>query len=271
MVSPPLDIVSRRMIALRGRTPLSISSVSLPPAVRGSPLECTPCRSCFSCLPRCRSSVDSARQWGVSGGRGLHAPYRLFPSKVTMDSMMGSSNCWANASAKVILSALMLFISHCAVAQRPPWLATWATSAEAADADPDEALLELEDQTVRQRGRIRCAGSSDTESPHQRIRPLARACREGERRNGAEHNRCCSPGSLREVTFSGKSSIVIPPGAPALSDPIDLAVASSSELAISLYFPKRVTSITWHLLALNDTAVSPPGDHTEDLAIESGW
>jgi lysophospholipase L1-like esterase len=45
-------------------------------------------------------------------------------------------------------------------------------------------------------------------------------------------------------------------------------LTSGSELAISLYFPKRVTSFTWHSLALKEAVISSRGDHTEDVSIE---
>lgn len=43
------------------------------------------------------------------------------------------------------------------------------------------------------------------------------------------------PKSLRALTFSGKSEITLPPGAPALSDPVKLTVDDLSELAVSIY------------------------------------
>lgn len=76
--------------------------------------------------------------------------------------------------------------------------------------------------------------------------------------------------SPRRVTFGKKDTILIPPGAPALSDPVDLPVTDGSEIAISLYFPKRVTSVTGHSLALRRAVISKHGDQTQDIAIEGG-
>jgi hypothetical protein len=58
----------------------------------------------------------------------------------------GLSCRWANASTKVVLATFLLLLSHCAVGQRSTWIATWATSPEAAETDPDEALLNLNNQ-----------------------------------------------------------------------------------------------------------------------------
>ena len=44
-------------------------------------------------------------------------------------------------------------------------------------------------------------------------------------------------GSDHPLTFSGKSTVSIPPSAVALSDPVKLAVPASGDLAISMYFP----------------------------------
>ncbi len=43
------------------------------------------------------------------------------------------------------------------------------------------------------------------------------------------------PGSIRRLTFDGKESVVIPPGAPVLSDPIDLEVTGASDLVGSVF------------------------------------
>ena len=177
--------------------------------------------------------------------------------------------CWANASTKMILAASLFLLSHCAIGQRSAWIATWATSVEAADADPDEPLLNLDNQTVRERARVTLGG------PQIRIRLTNEYSSSpvlvGKVSVGIANSAAgVVSGSLRGVTFGGKTAVLIPPGAPALSDPIDLAVTSGSEVAISLYFPKRVASVTWHGLALKDTVISPQGDHTEGISIEGG-
>ena len=43
------------------------------------------------------------------------------------------------------------------------------------------------------------------------------------------------PGTTRPVTFSGRPFVTIPPGAQAVSDPVDLAVPARSELAVTVY------------------------------------
>jgi len=69
-------------------------------------------------------------------------------------------------------------------------------------------------------------------------------------------------GTDRALTFSGNTSITIPPGAPVLSDPVDLNVPALSDLAISLYLPGTVGATTIHGTASQTNYVSLPGDFT---------
>jgi lysophospholipase L1-like esterase len=71
-----------------------------------------------------------------------------------------------------------------------------------------------------------------------------------------------APGTDRALTFSGSPSITIPPGAPALSDPVDLNVAPLSDLAISIYLPGTVPATTIHGTASQTNYISLPGDFT---------
>ncbi|GAB3409081.1 SGNH/GDSL hydrolase family protein [Massilia agilis] len=54
------------------------------------------------------------------------------------------------------------------------------------------------------------------------------------------------PGTDRPLTFGGAPSITIPPGAAALSDPVELNVAPLSDLAVSIYLPGTARATTTH-------------------------
>ncbi len=69
-------------------------------------------------------------------------------------------------------------------------------------------------------------------------------------------------GSDRPLTFSGNPAITIPPGAPVLSDPVDLDVPALSDLAVSLYLPGSVQATTIHGSAFQTNYVSLPGNFT---------
>jgi len=69
-------------------------------------------------------------------------------------------------------------------------------------------------------------------------------------------------GTDRVLTFGGNAGITLPPGAPALSDPVDLNVPAVSDLAVSLYLPGTVGATTIHGTASQTNYVSLPGDFT---------
>ncbi len=64
------------------------------------------------------------------------------------------------------------------------------------------------------------------------------------------------------LTFGGRSRITIPAGAPAFSDPVDLAVKSFAEVSISVYLPGSIPGMSMHGQALHDAYVLGPGDLT---------
>ena len=68
-------------------------------------------------------------------------------------------------------------------------------------------------------------------------------------------------GSDRKLTFSGQDSITIPPGAPAVSDPVDLQVPALGTVAVSLFFPDITPTTTWHNDA-KQTGYLADGDKT---------
>jgi lysophospholipase L1-like esterase len=167
-----------------------------------------------------------------------------------------------------LLSTLLL-VPCLAAAQRGAWIATWAASPEPAGPDPKQPVLNLENQTVRERVRISVGG------PEIRIR-LSNEYGSSPLLVGSvtvavpNDPATVKPGSIHVITFGGRNSITIPPGAPVLSDPVVFNAAYGAEISVSLYLPKRVTTPTWHALALKRAVVSPRGDHTHDEEIQDG-
>ena len=67
--------------------------------------------------------------------------------------------------------------------------------------------------------------------------------------------------SDRALTFSGKPSFTIPPGAEVISDAVDLDVPKLSDLVISVYISGEAAAPTLHLTGLHTTYISSkPGD-----------
>jgi lysophospholipase L1-like esterase len=62
--------------------------------------------------------------------------------------------------------------------------------------------------------------------------------------------------SDRAVTFGGRASLTVQPGALVVSDAVDLAVSALTELAVSIYVADAA-EVTSHALGLNTTYVAP--------------
>jgi lysophospholipase L1-like esterase len=75
-------------------------------------------------------------------------------------------------------------------------------------------------------------------------------------------------GSDRPLTFGGNPSIVIPTGAPAISDPVDLAVAPLAQLSVSLFFPEVAPTTTMHWDG-HQTAYLAAGNKAADVAFKA--
>ena len=112
------------------------------------------------------------------------------------------------------------------------WIATWAASPQPWwDADffvPINVPRSLRNQTVRQIARVSLGGS--------RVRVElsneygTRAARDRRRARGARRRGLGDrAGSDRPLTFGGQASVTVPPGAPVLSDPVDLEVPAAGQ------------------------------------------
>jgi len=167
------------------------------------------------------------------------------------------------------LCSFLLLVPRLVAGQRDAWVATWVASPEPAGADASEPLLNIENQTVRERVRVSVGG------PLIRLRlsnefgsaPLLIGSVTVALPNGPAG---IQSASVRTLTFDSRNSVSISAGAPILSDLIDFPVTQGAEISISLYFPKRVSSVTWHIFALKHAVVSTPGDHTRDENIQGG-
>jgi lysophospholipase L1-like esterase len=164
------------------------------------------------------------------------------------------------------LATTLAFAPHGAQAQNwatSRWVGTWG----AGPGGPPLAAntQTFTDQTVRLivhtsigGTRVRIRLSNEMGSTPLRIGAAHIALRAGGAANGAD----TQAGTDRPLTFSGNTSITIPPGAPVLSDPVELNVPALSDLAISLYLPGTVGATTIHGTASQTNYISLPGDFT---------
>jgi lysophospholipase L1-like esterase len=71
------------------------------------------------------------------------------------------------------------------------------------------------------------------------------------------------PGSARPLTFGGRASVSVPPGAPVVSDPVRLRVKPLSNLAISIYLPEATKTETSTLFQGTSYISLTSGNHID--------
>jgi len=77
------------------------------------------------------------------------------------------------------------------------------------------------------------------------------------------------PGSDRALSFDGHPSVTIPPGAPVISDPVDLTVEPLSNVAVSLFLPKITPLTTFHWEGVQTAFISPEGNFAGDADMKT--
>ncbi|TJX01418.1 MAG: SGNH/GDSL hydrolase family protein, partial [Mesorhizobium sp.] len=123
-------------------------------------------------------------------------------------------------------------------ADKGDWITTWAATPAPRWADdlpaPFGVPEVLENQTIRQVARISVGGNS--------VRVvLSNAFGEKPLTIGAGSVAIAGKGgeidqaTLKPLTWGGKSSVVVPPGAPILSDPVALSAEALSEISVSIF------------------------------------
>jgi lysophospholipase L1-like esterase len=144
------------------------------------------------------------------------------------------------------------------------WIGTWAASPQPVwDADffaPINIPRALRDQTVRQIAHISIGGNRVRvvlSNEYGKLPLTIGAARIAVAGQGSS----IAPGSDRPITFAGRTSFTIPPGAPAISDPVDLTVAPLSNAAVSLYLPEITPLTTFHWEGVQTAAIGA-GDQT---------
>src|SRR3954454_9998202 len=76
------------------------------------------------------------------------------------------------------------------------------------------------------------------------------------------------PATDHALTFGGRPSVTIPPGAPAVSDPVDLTVRALATLAVSVYVPRWTGPTVVHPDAVQTAYISKLGvDATGETTI----
>lgn len=154
--------------------------------------------------------------------------------------------CPRSLSTRLVFALLLAIVlaptlpggpsTFAAAPQQDHWVGTWAAS-PLGEANRDSALGTA-DTTLRQIVHVSLGGSRVRVvlSNEFGIDPLTIGAAHAALSAGGEQIALASANAL---TFSGKSSITIPPGAMVVSDPADLKLRPLSELAVSLFIPAQ--------------------------------
>src|SRR5271156_2951477 len=147
-----------------------------------------------------------------------------------------------------------------------PWITTWAATPAPRWGEelpaPFNVPEVIEGQTVRQIARISVGGDQlrIVLSNEFGTRPVTIGNTTVALSAGGD---AIDSATVKPVTFGGSATAVIPPGAPLVSDPVDISVKPLSSVAVSFYLPKKtgVTSVHGH--AAQTPYISAAGKKTK--------
>ncbi|STR25649.1 GDSL-like Lipase/Acylhydrolase [Janthinobacterium lividum] len=170
----------------------------------------------------------------------------------------------------ILLSlALSVPLAHAAEPAHA-WLASWTASPQAVWSSdflfPSNVPAVLHGHTVRQVARLSVGG------PRVRI-VLSNAYGKAPLRIGAAtvalaaSGSAIEAGSLRTLTFSGQPAASVAPGAPLVSDPVELSVPDLARLTVSIHLPQASPVATFHWDG-RETAWIAPQDQTRAARID---
>lgn len=171
------------------------------------------------------------------------------------------------SAASAWVAAVMMSVAVPASAQTaatppsPHWVGSWG----AAPAFPNGP--EVTNQTIRQVVRLSLGGRavrlriSNEMGTSPLVIGAAHLARPGQAPGSID------PASDQAVTFGGRPSITIPPGAPAISDPVAIDVKALDSLSISLFVPRNTGPVATHPLGRATAYLADGGDQTAATAL----
>jgi lysophospholipase L1-like esterase len=163
-------------------------------------------------------------------------------------------------------AAAVALLSAAPAARADGWIASWGAS------DVFPVGQEINYQTLRQVVRLSAGGKRlrvrfSNETGHY---PLVIGAAHIAKPAAGAPIGTIDAATDHALTFGGLGGITIPPGAAALSDPVEIDLAPLSRLAISLFVPRWTGPSVIHLDGVATTQISGDGDYTTAAAIPSG-
>lgn len=162
----------------------------------------------------------------------------------------------ASAVAAMLSAPLPAAAQSTPGATPPHWVGSWGAS-PAFPTGP-----EVTNQTIRQIVRLSLGGGavrvrvSNEMGTGPLVIGAAHLARPGQAPGSTD------PGSDHALTFDGRPSITVPPGAPAISDPVAMDVKALDSLSISLFVPRDTGPTATHPLGRATAYLSDGGDRT---------
>src|SRR5947209_2961279 len=164
-----------------------------------------------------------------------------------------------------VLSLASICVSY--AADQTHWIGTWGASPAPQLSNPAQMLankLLFSNQTIREIVHTSVGGNTV------RVR-LSNAYGREPITIGAAHialrdkQSSIVPASDRPLTFGGRPSVSVPSDAMVLSDPVQLDLPASGDVAISLFLPKPTAGAGIHYAA-QQTSYVAPGDVTGSVS-----
>ena len=171
------------------------------------------------------------------------------------------------------LSALLVFCgaaSTRSVAATPPrWVGSWmAAPCAPAYAEPRSEQFQLEGDTIRQIVHLSAGGLGVRlrfSNTFGTTPLLIRSAHVAERSTGST----IDASTDKPATFAGATEVTIAPGKSVFSDPVNLTVAASVDLAVSFYIPEKVVAPAIHYAA-QQTSYVARGDQADASSFGKG-
>ncbi len=162
------------------------------------------------------------------------------------------------------LSLAEVEVSGCAPTGADPWVGTWGTAPASALRDSHGGFA---NHTIRNVVHTSVGGDTARVRFSNRFgaSPLVIGRASVGRRAGDTAD--AVPGTVRGLTFAGRTAVTVPAGADVQSDPVRFAVPPDADLLVSLYTPAPSGPVTYHPAAQQISYLTGAGDHALD---ESG-
>ena len=181
---------------------------------------------------------------------------KFFSSSLSLEGRVRSvSHRLAAGVAALAMASFMLVVPAGYAASAPsPWVATWGAGMVATDSGgaPDftgQTLREIVHTSVGgQQARVWFSNRFGTELLHIGAAHIALSASGsfGTNRDGSPNQSGIQAGTDHALAFNGRDTVVIPPGAEVVSDPVSLNVPALTDIDVSMYFPDHTMGSTEH-------------------------